>query len=91
MRMRKRRRNTTMKRNREIMMTIGIGSSHRSCGVRCHIGQLALVCMILQRVSKTQVCCDLFIAGHMHQYAMFPSDASYRRTPGALICTYMSF
>eukprot|EP00959_Pyramimonas_sp_CCMP1952_P000738 14517-Pyramimonas_sp.AAC.1 len=73
------------------MRTIGTASSHRSCGVRRRIGKLALVCVVPQRMSKTQVCCDLVIAGRMHQYATSPSDANYRRASHALLCTYRSF
>ena len=68
-----------------------LASQLQRSGVRRHIDEPALVCMMLQRMSKTQVCCDLFIAGHMHQYALFISDASCRRTSYASICTYRSF
>ena len=37
-----------------------LASQLQRSGVRRHIDEPALVCMMLQRMSKTQVCCDLF-------------------------------
>eukprot|EP00959_Pyramimonas_sp_CCMP1952_P001479 30425-Pyramimonas_sp.AAC.1 len=81
--MRKRRRNIPTRRTRGMMRTIGVVSSHRSCGVRCRIGKLALVTCIN---AQHPLLMRATVARHMHYYA--PTGAS-EATPYHAICIDM--